>query len=102
MPSKKQPLSMHWKVHVKNLFDEMLTCNEQNWIFKHPLLLLYGMLQQVAARSAELNDPVLNDLMCRLTMYTIADPEHEDYDLEMVKKIQELAEAFKSPENKKL
>ena len=40
-------------------------------------------------RAAIINDSVLNKLMVRLTLYTIADPESEDYNKEQVKKILE-------------
>jgi hypothetical protein len=41
----------------------------------------------VGERASELNDPQLNALMCRLTIYEIADPESKNYKPRVVKKI---------------
>jgi len=38
-----------------------------------------GILQEVAARSLELNDPLLTALMCRLALYEQADPYSKEY-----------------------
>jgi hypothetical protein len=49
-------------------------------------------LAQVAERASELNDPQLNELMCRLTLYEVADPYSGEYDPEILKEIRREAE----------
>lgn len=57
--------------------------------YQIPLNIFGKLLALVGERAIELNDPKLNALMCRLTIYTIADPESQDYDPETVRKILE-------------
>lgn len=78
--------NLKWKCHTPNLLGEILT-NEQCAILKIPLNILARLLMQVAKRSSQLNDPQLNALMCRLTLYDIADPESKSYDKEKLKLI---------------
>ena len=42
----------------------------------------------MSQRASELNDPILNNLMCKLTLYSIADPDSSDYNLEKVREIE--------------
>lgn len=77
-----------WRVHTPNLLKEIGN-NTQQPILSKPLMIFGNLLYQVGERAATINDPVLNKLMIRLTLYTIADPESEDYD---PKKIQEILE----------
>jgi len=72
-----------WKCHTPLLLEEILT-NDSGGILKKPLQIFGEMLHKVAERALELNDPALNDLMCTLTLYSAADPESPDYDLEMI------------------
>jgi hypothetical protein len=77
-----------WRVHTPILFKEIDIYNQIENL-KTPLLILGDLLYQVGERAAFINDPVLNKLMVRLTIYTIADRESEDYDPVAVKKILE-------------
>ena len=49
------------------------------------------LLAKVGERAAELNDPQMNNLMCRLTIYTCADPESKDYDPAKCREVARLA-----------
>ena len=76
---KHSPLTC-WKVHVKSLFEEVVKGSGQP-IYKLPLHMTYGLLLEVAEAASRINDPELNALMCRLTLYAIADPyDKEHYD----------------------
>lgn len=79
-----------WKIHTKQLLEEVLK-NPSTWILKNPLRIFDAKLREVAQRCAEVDDPVLNKLMCDLTLYSIADPTSEEYDPEMVEKLNKLA-----------
>lgn len=71
--------SKHWKVHTSRLLEEIAQCSG-NAIYAVPLTIFGRLLAAVGERAAELHDPQLDDLMCRLTIYTVADPESADYD----------------------
>ena len=83
--------AVQWKCHTPKLLDEVLNRNENMAIFSAPFSIFGKILAEVAERASELNDPQLNDLMCRLTLYEIADPYSSEYDPEALKKISEKA-----------
>lgn len=86
-----------WKVHTPGLLREVLN-NEGAQILLRPLQGFAGLLSAVATRASQLNDPELNKLMCRLSLYAIADPECPDYDPKRLREILgEDEEVFPSP-----
>jgi hypothetical protein len=87
-------MKARWKVHTPNLLKEMMSSCQAD-VLAQPVRIFGLLLFAVVERAAEINDPVLNDLMCRLTFYSIADPMSEDYDRELVGNIRELAEKVK-------
>lgn len=68
-----------WKVHTPNLLKEILV-NPQLACMAQPLNIFARLLAEVAERAIELNDPALNNLMMRLTLYEQADPHSADFD----------------------
>ena len=76
-------IKLQWICHTPNLLKEILG-NKECDILTKPLQIFGGILYQVAERAQELNDPELNALMCRLTLYSQADPESPDYDPELL------------------
>jgi len=79
---------LRWKVHTTALLKEILS-DPYNGALMIPLNILRGLLCQVAQRAIELDDPQLNALMIRLTLYSISDPTEPDYNSEIVAKILE-------------
>lgn len=65
---------LDWSCHTPNLLKEVLT-NESAGVLRMPLTIFGQLLAEVATRASELNDPALNLLMLRLTLYDVADPE---------------------------
>lgn len=63
-----------WKVHTSSLLQEILN-NPGTEILTQPLRIFGHLLAAVAERAAEIDDPELNILMLRLTLYEQADPE---------------------------
>ncbi len=63
-----------WKVHTPSLLRETLT-NPGTAILAQPFRIFGQLLAEVATRAAEIDDPKLNILMMRLTLYEQADPE---------------------------
>ena len=80
-----------WSVHTPQLLREILN-NNGTAILSVPINMFGKLLAQVADRAIQLNDPELNALMCRLTLYEEADPHSEKYDKELVEKTILLAE----------
>lgn len=80
----KRPLE--WRCHTPELLKEIADNSNQPILVK-PIEIFRSLLEKVAERASQLNDPGLNKLMCRLTLYAIADPQDPDYDEEAVNKI---------------
>lgn len=74
-----------WKVHTPNLLGEVFN-NDHVAILQKPMTIFALLLDAVAKRASELNDPELNALMMRLTLYSVADPASPDYDSVFVNK----------------
>lgn len=74
-----------WKVHTPNLLREVLNCQGSSAL-RIPLTIFSHLLSEVGERAAQLNDPKLNELMMRLTIYAVADPEMPDYDQSIVER----------------
>jgi len=75
-----------WKVHTPNLLKE-IAGNSGQTVLLQPLRILGDLLSQVGRRASEIDDPELNALMCRLTIYSIANPGSDDYDPAAVQQI---------------
>ena len=86
-------IACEWRVHTYRLLKEIVDCSGQA-ILQKPLAIFGKLLAEVGERAAELNDPRLNALMLRLTIYTAADPESPDYDPELCAQV--MREAIKS------
>lgn len=78
---------LHWRVHTKGLLEELQSIIPTSYIVRDSLKIFDSLLRLVAKRAIELNDPELNRLMIRLTLYSIADPESPDYKPRTVAKI---------------
>ena len=87
-------MRLDWRVHTPQLLKDLSTQPGME-IMQIPLGTFGVLLAQVAQRARELNDPVLTSLMCRLTLYTIADPNSADYDEKRLGDILAKAEALK-------
>lgn len=75
-----------WRVHTPNLLKEVLS-NPGTGMLIIPLKILGKLLTAVGDRASELNDPELNKLMLRLTIYSAADPESPDFDPQLVARL---------------
>ncbi|WNV09997.1 hypothetical protein [Tardiphaga sp. 709] len=83
-----------WKVHTPNLLKEVLS-NPSAAVLRQPMAILGRLLAAVAERASEINDPALNMLMLRLTLYDAADPLlHPQQEIDAVFKHVEAAMAL--------
>lgn len=76
--------TLDWRVNTPNMFKEILA-NDQTVIFTRPLQITARLLAEVAKRASELNDPILNGLMCQLTLYDCADPYSPGYNEQLTR-----------------
>lgn len=76
-----------WRVNTPGLLREILDANPTASILEKPLNIFGKLLAAVGERAAELSDPKLNALMCRLAIYSISDPNSPDYNEEVVMRI---------------
>jgi hypothetical protein len=80
------PSNLAWKVHTGELLNEIMN-NPGTGILKVPLKVLRSLLIEVGQEAARIDDHRLNKLMIRLAIYTIAQPEHKDYNIKAVNHI---------------
>lgn len=72
--------NLEWSVDTVALLTEMVESSHSMGIFKIPINLFKNLLGEVAIRSSQLNDPIMNGLMCRLGLYEIANHKKENED----------------------
>jgi hypothetical protein len=99
----KKVTTVHFKCHTPQLLTEICECalSTGNFgILKIPLNVLRNYLGLVAQRAAQINDPILNQLMCEMTLYEVADPYSKDYDAKVLRQVAESAEKQRIEENK--
>lgn len=72
------------KVNTAGLFKEIVDSNDQMWIMSIPLQQILTILAEVGERAAEIDDPKLNALMMRLSIYAISDPASPEFDQDFV------------------
>jgi hypothetical protein len=97
MAKKKEQLE--WKVNTPSLLQEILN-NKGASILHRPLQIFGALLEGVAHRASELNDPELNHLMCRLALYEICDPFSKKYDAKVVRDLHMKSDMAKMKRNK--
>jgi len=78
---------LQWKVHLPKLFEEILG-NTSMAIMARPLQITLGLMQQVAQRAIELDDPKLLALMFRLALYEQADPTSPNYEPQLLDELE--------------
>ncbi len=83
---------LKWKCHTPKLFEEILL-NPGTGMLKQPLNVFRSILVEVAQRAIELNDDELNLLMIRLTLYDCADPLCENYNPDIIRKLEQALKA---------
>jgi len=67
-------------------------------ILKIPLNILMRYLDSVATRASQLNDPILNKIMCDMALYEVSDPNSKEYDRDVVDEVYESAKKQRKKE----
>jgi len=92
---KQNPLLKHvlptaedgsFRVHTPKLLNEIKN-NALMRRYKVPVSILSSIIGEVALAAARINDSELNKLMLQLTLFTLADPDSEDFDPEALSTI---------------
>lgn len=86
-----ETLNNAWKVHTPNLLKEIAQ-NTNQPILSKPINIFGRLLAEVGKEAIRINDAKLNALMCRLTIYSMADPESPDYDKKALDQVYKLAQ----------
>ena len=68
-----------WKCHLPQLFEEILLNNPKMAILIIPIHCTKLILAEVAERCIEINDPILNELMCDLQLYETPKISTDEY-----------------------
>ena len=77
--------TVQWRVNTPQLLKEIISNNETSVLSK-PVAIFGRILAEVGERAAEINDPKLNALMCRLAIYEVSDPYNPNYNAELTNK----------------
>ena len=91
---------LKWKCHLPQLFEEILLSNDKMGALKIPINYTKQILAEVAERCIEVNDPILNELMCDLQLYETPPISSDEYRAFM-KKVRAAAAKQKQKEVKK-
>lgn len=85
---------LEFKIHVPGFLKEVADNYPVNGgVLFIPFNVLRTYMQKIATRASQLNDPILNDIMCQGALYAISDPyDKENYNPELVREIKRKAE----------
>lgn len=75
-----------WKVHANEYFQKVIEL-KGGMSLRAPSHIFLELLEEIAKRSIELNDPILHSLMCRLAMYEISDYRADGFDQELTEEV---------------
>lgn len=77
--AKTKYFKAKWRCNTPQLLQEITILNHNgSGILTRPIHLFGILLSEVADRAAELKDPQLDALMCRLALYEQADQNQKD------------------------
>jgi len=78
-----------FKCHTPGLIKEITESGlrQDSGVLKIPINIFMRYLQSIATRASEINDPILNKIMCDMALYEVADPYSKDYDQKIVDEV---------------
>lgn len=91
-----------FKVHTAELLKEIADCGlDRNMgVLKVPLNIFRKYLIDIAERSAELDDPILNEIMINMTLYEESDPKSKDFDKQVIEDVYKRATEYRKNQTK--
>lgn len=72
---------------LTEIVDNALGANK-NGVLKIPLNVFRINLGLITQRCAQINDPILNKILCDMALYEQADPYSKEYDKKMIKQVE--------------
>lgn len=69
--SSSSDINLEWKCNTPGLIEEIGNCCTEAPALITPLRILQGMLQELAAVAIRIDDPELNVMMLRLSLYDV-------------------------------
>lgn len=94
MKIEKIDITHGFKIHTPQLLKE-ITNNNGIGALKIPLRVLQRYLVSVAERTIELDDPIMNKIMCEMTLYDQVDPQSKTFQPNLMDEVNKKAEQFK-------
>lgn len=93
--------TIKFKVHTPALLREIADSglDRKMGVLKLPLNMFRSYLVRVAERASIINDPILNELMCDMALYGVADPEDPEYNREILEHVYTSARHQREAEN---
>jgi hypothetical protein len=82
-----------FKIDAVALLTEIADCAlyPKMGVLKVPLNILLRYVDSIATRASELNDPILNKIMCDMALYEVANPSSKDYDASVLEQVYKAA-----------
>lgn len=95
----KDELGTHgFRINTVALMHEIVDCAipDTGGILKIPINILMRYLDSIATRASQLNDPILNKLMCDMALYEVSDPYSKEFDQKVVDEVDKKAAEYKA------
>lgn len=88
-------VSHNIKLHTPRFLQEVFLNLKNEGVLKVPVNVMRLFLLEISERCTEVNDPILNDLMIRMALYSVGDPDSEDFDQQLCDEIHLRAEKLR-------
>lgn len=98
---KGKTQSVHFRCDTPRLFKEIndgVLKTGNFGVLKIPLQIFFGLLEQVALRGTQLNDPILDRIFFDLNLYELPSPSSKEYGI-LMKKVYAAEKKYKKLNN---
>jgi hypothetical protein len=89
MRDHKKERGMYWKCNIPSFFSEVVNGHPSPGPLPGGFKVLSSILGELADVALEIDDPRLHLMMCRLSLYSIADQYSGDYDSDIFKNLED-------------
>ncbi len=92
----KEQKAEYFKIETLSLLNEVVDCAmpKTMGVLKVPLNIFKNYLAYIAQRCSEINDPVLNKIMCDMALYEQASRYSKSYNPEMLEQVDKNYEEY--------
>lgn len=79
--------SLEWKICTPAFLQEVFgSYPGKGGVLFQPANIFRELIAEVAQRATEINDPILNALMCRMALYSVSDPYDKEFNHDITQK----------------